>query len=199
MSTYYTIKSQAEGLYKEKGSKFLAFAFPVSSEDQIKQIQDDLRKRYYDARHHCFAWMLGMDEKRWRANDDGEPAHSAGDPILGQIKSSELTNVLVVVIRYFGGIKLGVGGLINAYKIATEAALSKAERQAIYETKQVIMKFAYEAMSLVERLITDFEIDVVKRDFQLSCEIQGDIKKDLIKTFEEKTIDLYTIEFIIEE
>ncbi|MEQ9007162.1 MAG: YigZ family protein, partial [Ekhidna sp.] len=121
MSIYHTIKEKSEGLYKEKGSKYLAFAYPVKSEVEIKEIQESLRKEYYDARHHCFAWVLGMDDQSYRANDDGEPAHSAGDPILGQIRSFELTNVLVVVIRYFGGTKLGVGGLINAYKTATEA------------------------------------------------------------------------------
>ncbi len=198
MSTYHTIQTKAEGLYKEKGSKFLAFAFPVSSESDVKLIQDDLRKQFYDARHHCFAWTLGMDDQTWRANDDGEPAHSAGDPILGQIRSFGLTNVLVVVIRYFGGTKLGVGGLINAYKTATEEALKKVKKVAIYETRPIVMKFPYDAMSTVERLISDFDIEVKKRDFQLSCEIQGNIKKDLISTFEEKTADLYTVEFIID-
>lgn len=199
MSTYYTIQKSTEGLFKEKGSKFLAFAYPVSSEEDIKSIQDDLRKKYYDARHHCFAWVLGMDDQHWRANDDGEPAHSAGDPILGQIRSFELTNVLVVVIRYFGGTKLGVGGLINAYKTATGEALKKAKKLAIYEFRHITMKFPYDAMSTVERLIADFEIDVISRDFQLSCEIHGSLKKDLISAFEEKTTDLYTVEFIIEE
>ncbi|MEP1032947.1 YigZ family protein [Ekhidna sp.] len=199
MSTYYTIHSKTEGLYKEKGSKFIALAYPVSSEEQVKQIQEELRKQYYDARHHCFAWLLGMDDQSWRANDDGEPAHSAGDPILGQIRSFELTNVLVVVIRYFGGTKLGVGGLISAYKTATEEALEKAKRKVIFESKQLVMKFSYDAMSIVERLIEDFEIEVITRDFQLSCEIHGSIKKDLLSAFQEKTSDLYTIEFIIEE
>lgn len=199
MSTYYTIQSIEEGLYKEKGSKFLAFAYPVESEADVKRIQEGLRKQYFDARHHCFAWVIGMDDQQWRANDDGEPAHSAGDPILGQIRSFDLTNVLVVVIRYFGGTKLGVGGLINAYKSATESALNKARKKPIFEMRQVTMKFAYDAMSIAERLITDFEIEVVKRDFQLSCEISGWIKKDLMHLFKEKTSDIYTIEFEIEE
>lgn len=199
MSTYQTISSLSEGLYKEKGSKFLAFAFPVTSEDEVKKIQEDLRKEYYDARHHCFAWVLGMDDQSWRANDDGEPAHSAGDPILGQIRSFNLTNTLVVVIRYFGGTKLGVGGLIHAYKVATEEALNKASKQEIFETRNLVMKFSYDAMSTAERLLTDFEIEVIRRDFQLSCEIEGRIKKDSIPLFKEKTSDLYTIEFIVEE
>lgn len=199
MSNYFTIQADTDGLYKEKGSKFLAFAYPVKSEDQIKEIQEALRKQYYDARHHCYAWVLGMDDQIWRANDDGEPAHSAGDPILGQIRSFELTNVLVVVIRYFGGTKLGVGGLINAYKTATEAALSKAKKLPIFETKKLTMRFPYDAMSVAERLITDFDIEVEERDFQLSCTIHGVLKKDLVQMFKDKTTDLYTIEFEIEK
>ncbi|MEQ9467534.1 MAG: YigZ family protein [Ekhidna sp.] len=195
MSSYYTIYSKSEGLYKEKGSKFIALAFPVTSEDQIKEIQENLRKEFYDARHHCFAWVLGMDDQSWRANDDGEPAHSAGDPILGQIRSFNLTNILVVVIRYFGGTKLGVGGLIHAYKTATEDALSKAKKREIFETITLKMKFEYEMMSVVERLIADFDMEVLDRDFQISCTIQSVIKKDLLDQFKEKTSDLYSIQF----
>ncbi|MEQ8904740.1 YigZ family protein [Ekhidna sp.] len=199
MSIYHTIKEKSEGLYKEKGSKFLAFAYPVKSEVEIKEIQESLRKEYYDARHHCFAWVLGMDDQSYRANDDGEPAHSAGDPILGQIRSFELTNVLVVVIRYFGGTKLGVGGLINAYKTATEAALSNADKKAIYETSQITMNFSYEMMSVVERIIVEFNISIIERDFQMSCRIEGVIKSDMLDVFREKTSDLYAIDFEIKE
>ena len=198
MSTYYTIQSQTEGLFKEKGSKFLAFAFPVQSEEEIKEIQDQLRKEFYDARHHCYAWISGMDEQSWRANDDGEPAHSAGDPILGQIRSFELTNVLVVVVRYFGGTKLGVGGLINAYKTVTEEALSKAIKIKIFETSSVTMKFPYDMMSVAERLVSDFDIQVTERDFQLSCTIHGTIKKDALTEFHQKTTELYNMSFEIE-
>src|SRR5690606_7725476 len=120
---YRTIAQPAEGLYKEKGSKFIALAYPVYTEEEIKDRLAELRKKYYDARHHCYAYMLGADKSRYRANDDGEPNHSAGDPILGQIRSADLSNVLVVVVRYFGGTKLGVSGLITAYKTATADAL----------------------------------------------------------------------------
>lgn len=127
MSDFFlTIVSKSEGFYKEKGSKFISLAFPVTNEEEIKIIQAELRKEYYDARHYCYAYMLGANKEHYRANDDGEPAHSAGDPILGQIRAKNLTNTLVVVIRYFGGTKLGVGGLISAYKIATEEALNNA-------------------------------------------------------------------------
>ncbi|WP_425390625.1 IMPACT family protein [Ekhidna sp.] len=199
MSAYYTIKSEVEGLYKEKGSKFIARAFPVHTEEEIKQVQDQLRKEFYDARHHCFAWVLGLDDQSWRANDDGEPAHSAGDPILGQIRSFELTNVLVVVIRYFGGTKLGVGGLIQAYKAATDHALSKAKRIEIFETRKVSIKFEYDMMSQAERLINDFELEVIERDFKTSCKIHCLIKKDQMTTFKERTGDLYNMEFQFEE
>jgi uncharacterized YigZ family protein len=125
--SYRTIARPSEGEYKEKGSRFLGFAFPVSTEEEIKGHITFLRKKYFDARHHCYAWMLGADRKLFRAFDDGEPNHSAGDPILGQIRSKGLTNVLVVIVRYFGGVKLGVGGLISAYRTAAEEALNKAE------------------------------------------------------------------------
>ena len=116
---YKTIENPSEGIYKEKGSKFMAYAYPVYSEDEIKDIVKELKEKYYDARHHCFAWSLGVDGIRFRANDDGEPSGTAGKPIYGQLLSNELTNILVVVIRYFGGTKLGVPGLIHAYKEAT--------------------------------------------------------------------------------
>src|SRR5690242_5641679 len=121
--SYQTIEKSSDSIYKEKGSRFLAFARPVSSESDVKKVLESLRKEYFDARHHCFAWILGPEKKLFRAFDDGEPNHSAGDPILGQIRSRNLTNVLVVVVRYFGGTKLGVGGLISAYKTAASDAL----------------------------------------------------------------------------
>lgn len=120
---YKTIAAPAEGLYKEKGSKFISLAYPVQSEGQIKEIVAELKDKFYDARHHCYAWMLGADKKNFRANDDGEPSSTAGRPILGQIQSNDLTNILIVVIRYFGGTKLGVSGLINAYREAAADAL----------------------------------------------------------------------------
>src|SRR3954468_18127958 len=124
--SYRTLQAPVGGTYKEKGSKFLAFAYPVENEQDVKEKIELLKKTHFDARHHCFAYVLGPDKTKYRAFDDGEPNHSAGDPILGQIRSRNLTNVLVVVIRYFGGVKLGVGGLISAYRTAAEEALTKA-------------------------------------------------------------------------
>ena len=122
--TYFTLKGNSEGFYKEKGSKFLAFAFVISSEEDVKKIIAELKKKYYDARHHCYAYVLGNQSEKYRANDDGEPGHSAGDPILGQIRSNSLTNTLIVVVRYFVGTKLGIIGLINAYKTATADSIA---------------------------------------------------------------------------
>src|SRR5690606_37233297 len=125
--TYLTLKQCSQGIYKEKGSKFLTFAYPVQEEQEIKEILEGLKKQYHDARHHCYAYILGKDGQDFRANDDAEPGHSAGTPILGQIRSNNLTNVLVVVVSYFGGIKLGVGGLITAYKTAAAQAIAANE------------------------------------------------------------------------
>lgn len=195
MSNFKTIQNKSDGFYKEKGSKFFALAYPIQSENEIRDIQNSLRKEYYDARHHCYAWILGMEKQTWRANDDGEPAHSAGDPILGQIKSHGLTNTLVVVIRYFGGTKLGVGGLIQAYKTATDLALSSAELKEIYETVLIRMELPYEMLSQAERLVNDFQLDVHERDFTNSCIMQAAIRKDLVLKFKDQTSDLYSINF----
>lgn len=194
MTDYFTIKSPTEGLFKDRGSKFLSFAFPVTSELDVKEIQDDLRKKYHDARHHCYAWVIGMNDQNWRANDDGEPSHSAGDPILGQIRSFGLTNTLVVVVRYFGGTKLGVGRLINAYKTAASLALSETDKLRIFECTVVSFSFGYDLVSLVERLIMDFEIEVISRDFRESCQIKGNIKNDLITSFKNRITDYFDLE-----
>lgn len=166
---YITIELPAEGLYKEKGSKFIALAYPVSTEDEIKSIVAGLKEKYFDARHHCYAYMLGPDKKRFRANDDGEPSSTAGKPILGQILSHGLTDILIVVIRYFGGIKLGVSGLINAYR---EAAADALQNAAIVEKKverQITIHFSYLVMNDVMRVIKEEEPDVWERNFEMDC------------------------------
>src|SRR5690554_2132633 len=151
--TYLTLKSQSQGLYKEKGSKFLAFAYPVDNEEEIKEILETLKKQYHDARHHCYAYILGKDGQNFRANDDGEPGHSAGDPILGQIRSNNLTNTLIVVVRYFGGTKLGVGGLVTAYKTAATEAILANEIITETVTLKVNFQFDYIDMNEVMRII----------------------------------------------
>lgn len=166
---YHTIAGPSEGLYKEKGSKFLAYAWPVESEEAIKEHVSELKTRYYDARHHCYAWQLGTDGMNFRANDDGEPSGTAGKPIHGQIRSHELTNVLIVVVRYFGGTKLGTSGLIHAYKTAAADALAQAVVVEKTVNTQFTLRFPYEAMNDVMRVVKEEEPQIIEQSFDLSC------------------------------
>tara|TARA_R110002012_G_scaffold32899_3_gene96688 strand:+ start:24691 stop:25296 length:606 start_codon:yes stop_codon:yes gene_type:complete len=184
--SFQSIKATAEGFYKEKGSKFLAYAFPVRTEDDIKNRLDDLRKQYYDARHHCYAYILGNKSEKYRANDDGEPNHSAGDPILGQIRSKNLTNTLVVVVRYFGGTKLGVSGLITAYKTAAKEALDAAEVIETTIKDEVMIDFTYEQTSDVMRLAKEFNLEIQNQTFQETCSLQGFIEVGTGEPLKEK-------------
>ena len=170
--SYRTIAKASEGEYREKGSRFLGFAFPVSTEEEAKGYIASLRKKYFDARHHCFAWMLGADHKHFRAFDDGEPNHSAGDPILGQIRSKGLTNVLVVIVRYFGGVKLGVGGLISAYRTAAEEALKQAEVVERDVTACIRINYDYAATPEVMRLTKEFNLQILAHKFDAECELK---------------------------
>ena len=174
--SFQTIKSAVEGFYKEKGSKFMAFAFPVETEDEVKEKVAGLKKKYFDARHHCFAYILGVDKSKFRAFDDGEPNHSAGDPILGQIKSKNLTNVLIVVVRYFGGTKLGVGGLIQAYKTAAEDALHHAEIIEEEVMESIALRYPYESTPEVMRLVKEFEVEILEQDFGEDCHLKATLK-----------------------
>ena len=175
--TFRTIASSSEGSYKEKGSKFLSFAFPVKNVDEINQILAQYRKQYYDARHICYAYMLGNEKNEWRANDDGEPSGTAGRPILGQINSFELTNVLVIVVRYFGGILLGTGGLITAYKEASMDALEQANivEQTIDEVFTV--GFDYLLMNEVMRVIKEINPLVLDQSFDNMCAMKLSIRQ----------------------
>jgi len=176
--TYKTISVESKGSYKEKGSKFLAFVFPVASEEEIKQKLAMLRKEYHDARHHCYAYRLGYDKSVFRINDDGEPSGTAGRPIYGQIVSHDLTRVLIVVIRYFGGIKLGVPGLINAYKTATRDALDKASiiTKTIHEEYQV--RFDYTAMNSVMKVLKEEDAVILSQEFENSCRLDFSVRKN---------------------
>lgn len=153
--TYKTIDSEAKGLFKAKGSRFIAHAIPVSSQEDIKMKLEELRKEYHNARHHCYAWVLSPDRQTWRVNDDGEPSGTAGKPILGQINSRELTNILVVVIRYFGGTLLGVSGLINAYRTAAADALENAAVSERHLSEYWLIRFPYEAMNDVMKVLKE--------------------------------------------
>lgn len=155
--TYRTIESEAHGLFRDRGSRFIAIAIPVSSQEEIKSRLADLRKEYHDARHHCYAWMLTPDRQAWRISDDGEPSGTAGKPILGQINTRELTNVLVVVIRYFGGTLLGVSGLINAYRTAAADALNNAKIVEKHLCERWAITFPYISMNDVMKVLRDEE------------------------------------------
>ncbi len=172
---YFTIVNTSEGLYKEKGSKFIAFAFPCTTLDEVKLRLEALRKQYFDARHHCYAYILGNEGKEIRANDDGEPNHSAGDPILGQIKSRNLTNTLVVVIRYFGGTKLGVSGLINAYKTSASEALDVNEIVKKEINKKAILRFPYDEMNSVMKLVKDLNLKINGQDYDSGCVMEVEV------------------------
>ena len=173
ISSFKTIKSPTEGLYKEKGSKFIALAIPVTNTDDVESNLTAIRKKYHDARHHCYAYILNAEANVYRANDDGEPNHSAGDPILGQIRSFNFTNVLVVVVRYFGGTKLGVSGLINAYKTSTKNALEGAAIITRKVTKETTILFPYESTNDVMKLLGEVEMKIVSQNFDTECKIQG--------------------------
>lgn len=170
--TYRTILAPSEGLFKDKGSKFIAYAYPVYSEEEIKDIVQSIRKEHYSARHHCYAWRLGHEKLQFRANDDGEPSSTAGKPILGQIQSFDLTNILVVVVRYFGGTLLGVGGLINAYKNAAQDAIAHAEIVEKMVEKQLIIEFDYGVMNEVMKVFKDEKLPQIDPQFDLHCTIK---------------------------
>ncbi len=195
---YQTIESNAEGIYKEKGSKFIAYAYPISSEDEIKDIVQELKKQYYDARHHCYAWQLGVDGERYRANDDGEPSGTAGKPILGQIRSHGLTNILVVVVRYFGGTKLGTSGLITAYKEATIDVINNSSTIEKTVNDFFEIEFDYGVMNDVMRIIKEEEPNIVNQEFNLRCKIELSTRQTLSDALQGRLskIESVTVEHI---
>lgn len=174
---FKTIEAQAEGIYKEKGSRFIALAYPVTREEEIRDIIAGLKEKYYDARHHCYAWRLGAAKTHFRANDDGEPSSTAGKPILGQIQSNDLTNILIVVIRYFGGIKLGVSGLINAYREAAADALRNALIIEKTVDEQLRIHFSYMVMNDVMKIVKEEEPEVLERNFEMECDMLLSIRQ----------------------
>ena len=176
--TYKTLlKPSKEVLFKDRGSKFFGYAFPVTSEEAIKEHLEDLKKQHYNARHWCYAWQLGKAYEQYRANDDGEPSNSAGMPIYGQLQSFGVTNTLVVVVRYFGGTKLGVGGLIQAYKTTAQMALeaSKIKEKTIDET--FLLTFEYPEMNTVMRIIKEENLQIIDQKLELNCEIQISVRQ----------------------
>ena len=191
--TYKTIQNPAEGLYKEKGSKFLAFAFPVHTAEEVKSHLDKLRKDYFDARHHCYAYILGPTKEVWRANDDGEPGGTGGRPIYGQLLSADLTDTLIVVVRYFGGILLGASGLANAYKTAARDAIEHAEIIERTIDIRYRLHFEYALMNDVMRIIKEFGLTPLNQDFNLDCRLDVEVRQLQSVRFYDAVVNLRAV------
>lgn len=173
---YYSIAKSEEAIFSEKRSKFLAFAFPVSTVEEVKSHLAELQKKYYDARHLCYAYMLGTDRNTYRANDNGEPSGTAGKPILGQINHFNLTNVLVVVVRYFGGIKLGTGGLIVAYRTVSRILLDEADILECTIQENIAVSYEYPLMNEVMRIVKEENPKITKQQFEMDCLLEMSIR-----------------------
>jgi len=175
--TYKTIAGKSEGYFKDKGSKFLAYAYPVNSEDKTKPILEQLKKDHHNARHHCYAWRLGKEEITYRTNDDGEPSSTAGKPILGQLQSFDVTDIFLVVVRYFGGTLLGTSGLINAYKTAAANALSNAKIVTKIIEEKYKLHFTYPLMNDVMTIIKQENLNIVDTRFEIECDLVFSVRK----------------------
>jgi uncharacterized YigZ family protein len=193
--SYKTIlKASEESLFKEKGSKFFGYAFPVLNEDDVKDCLEELKKKHHSARHFCYAYQIGVEDVKYRANDDGEPNNSAGLPIYGQIQSFEVTNILIVSVRYFGGTKLGVGGLISAYKTSAQFTLEASE--IIEKTIHVCfqLNFEYDLMNAVQRIIKDKNLEIIQQKLELACEYVISIRKKEAQTIFDIFDNLYKLD-----
>ena len=194
--TYRTIRDLSEGYYTEKRSRFLSFALPVRTPDEVKTLIDAYRKKYYDARHVCWAYMLGPDRTVFRANDDGEPSSTAGKPILGQINSNNLTDILIIVIRYFGGIELGTSGLIVAYRTAAAEAIAAAriEERTVDET--ITITFEYPHLNSVMRIVKEDKPDVLAQSFELTCEMTLRIRQSRMDTLKSRLLKVDSLRIV---
>lgn len=184
--TYKTIESVGEGYYTEKRSKFYAFAHHVDTADEVRALQQQYRKKYYDARHVCYAYRIGADGETFRANDDGEPSGTAGKPIYGVLRSNDLTNIVIFVIRYYGGVNLGTGGLVVAYREAAQDAVSHVEVVERQVEELITYAFDYPLMNAVMRVVKDMQPRVVSQDFQATCSITLAIRQSLMPELKEK-------------
>ena len=188
--SYKSIAAEAKGLFKDNGSRFIAHAYPVETEEEVKEIVATLKKEYFDARHHVYAYRLGYLGDKFRANDDGEPSGSSGRPVLGQIDSMGLSDVLVVVVRYFGGIKLGIPGLIRAYKSSTADALANAEIVEKIASKVFKVHFGYMNMNGVMKVLKDMGLEQKNQKFDMECSIDVTVRLSLVDTFIERMNDV---------
>ena len=188
--SYRSIAKETKGLFKDNGSRFIAHAYPVETEEEVKEIVAALKKEYYDARHHVYAYRLGYMGDRFRANDDGEPSGSSGRPVLGQIDSNGLSDILVVVVRYFGGIKLGIPGLIRAYKTSTADALANAEIIEKIASRTFRIHFGYMSMNSVMKVLKDMGLEQKNQKFDMECSIDTNVRLSLVDTFTERIGDV---------
>ena len=188
--SYKSIASESRGLFKDNGSRFIAHAYPVETEEEVKEIVAALKKEYYDARHHVYAYRLGYLGDKFRANDDGEPSGSSGRPVLGQIDSCGLSDILVVVVRYFGGIKLGIPGLIRAYKTSTADALANAEIIEKIASKMYRVHFGYMSMNSVMKVFKDMDLVQKNQSFDMECSMDTSVRLSLVDTFLERMADV---------
>ena len=188
--SYKSIAAESRGLFKDNGSRFIAHAYPVETEEEIKEIVAALKKEYYDARHHVYAYRLGYLGDKFRANDDGEPSGSSGRPVLGQIDSNGLSDILVVVVRYFGGIKLGIPGLIRAYKSATADAIANAEIVEKIASKMYKVHFGYMSMNSVMKVFKDMGLEQKNQKFDMECTLDTSVRLSLVDTFLERICDV---------
>jgi uncharacterized YigZ family protein len=196
MDTYRTIRSLSEGYYTEKRSKFLSFAMPVRTVEEVREYVQEYRKKYYDSRHVCWAYMLGVGRENFRSNDDGEPSSTAGKPILGQINSNELTDILIIVVRYFGGIELGTSGLIVAYRTAAAEAIAaaKIEERTVDETFTVT--FEYPFLNGVMRVVKEEQPEILSQIFEMQCSMTLRIRQSLAEKLKNRLLKVETVEII---
>jgi uncharacterized YigZ family protein len=190
------IKPSEETLFKEKGSKFFGYAFPVLNEDAVKEYLEELKKKHHSARHFCYAYQIGVEDIQYRANDDGEPNNSAGLPIYGQIQSFEVTNILIVSVRYFGGTKLGVGGLISAYKTSAQITLEASEIIEKTIDGHFKLKFGYDVMNKVMRVVKEKNINIINQKLELDCEYVISIRKKEAQTIFDIFDNLYKVDIV---
>ena len=190
--SYKTIKALSEGYYTEKRSRFISYAIPVRTVEEVKEQVAAYRKQYYDARHVCWAYMLGADRQTFRANDDGEPSSTAGKPILGQINSNELTDILIVVIRYFGGIELGTSGLIVAYRMAAAEAIAAAEVEERTVDEDITVSFEYPYLNSIMRIVKEDGPQIIKQSFEMDCEMTLRIRKGEAERLRDRLLKVET-------
>ena len=190
--SYKTIKKLAEGYYTEKRSRFLSFALPVQTVEEVKDYVQEYRKKYYDSTHVCWAYRLGADRSSFRSNDDGEPSSTAGKPILGQINSNELTDILIIVVRYFGGVELGTSGLIVAYRTAAAVAIAAAEIEERTVDEDITVVFEYPCLNSIMRIVKEEKPEIVSRKFEMTCEITLRIRKNRSEQLKSRLLKVET-------